>query len=104
MELQWKRNLRCAAPRGGRVASRGQRTQAPHPHPTPAPAGAPLQEHGTQHFPAAPQHALFSPCQEMGVGHVERCKGFSAHLTKVLIRQRRSLTTLTEQWILLRYR
>ncbi|XP_060024167.1 midasin [Lagenorhynchus albirostris] len=45
---------------------------------------------------------LAAPAKEMGVGHVERCKGFSAHLTKVLIRQRRSLTTLTEQWILLR--
>ena len=43
------------------------------------------------------------PCQEMGTGNVERCKGFSAHLMKVLIRQRRSLTLLTEQWILLRY-
>uniref|UniRef100_A0A8C4LI47 Midasin n=1 Tax=Equus asinus asinus TaxID=83772 RepID=A0A8C4LI47_EQUAS len=43
-----------------------------------------------------------SSCQEMGIGNVERCKGFSAHLMKMLIRQRRSLTTLTEQWILLR--
>lgn len=39
----------------------------------------------------------------MGVGSVERCKGFSAHLMKMLVRQRRSLTTLTEQWIILRY-
>ncbi|XP_032340488.1 LOW QUALITY PROTEIN: midasin [Camelus ferus] len=46
--------------------------------------------------------ALAAPAKEMGVGNVERCKGFSAHLMKVLIRQRRSLTTLTEQWILLR--
>ncbi|XP_059970578.1 midasin isoform X2 [Mesoplodon densirostris] len=45
---------------------------------------------------------LAAPVKEMGVGHIERCKGFSAHLMKVLIRQRRSLTTLTEQWILLR--
>ncbi|XP_066867568.1 midasin isoform X2 [Kogia breviceps] len=45
---------------------------------------------------------LAAPAKEMGVGHMERCKGFSAHLMKVLIRQRRSLTTLTEQWILLR--
>ena len=37
------------------------------------------------------------------MGNVERCKGFSAHLMKLLIRQRRSLTTLTEQWIILRY-
>ncbi|XP_066110370.1 midasin isoform X3 [Saccopteryx bilineata] len=46
--------------------------------------------------------ALTAPAKEMGVGTIERCKGFSAHLMKILIRQRRSLTTLTEQWILLR--
>ncbi|XP_054578497.1 midasin [Eptesicus fuscus] len=46
--------------------------------------------------------ALAAPAKEMGVGSIERCKGFSAHLMKMLIRQRRSLTTLTEQWILLR--
>ncbi|KAM5286744.1 midasin isoform 2-T2 [Hipposideros larvatus] len=46
--------------------------------------------------------ALAAPAKEMGVGNIERCKGFSAHLMKMLIRQRRSLTTLTEQWILLR--
>uniref|UniRef100_A0A8C4LBG4 Midasin n=1 Tax=Equus asinus asinus TaxID=83772 RepID=A0A8C4LBG4_EQUAS len=45
---------------------------------------------------------LAAPAKEMGIGNVERCKGFSAHLMKMLIRQRRSLTTLTEQWILLR--
>lgn len=36
------------------------------------------------------------------MGNVDRCKGFSAHLMKLLIRQRHSLTTLTEQWIILR--
>ncbi|XP_006870675.1 PREDICTED: midasin [Chrysochloris asiatica] len=46
--------------------------------------------------------ALTTPVKEMGLGNVERCKGFSAHLMKMLIRQRRSLTTLTEQWIILR--
>ncbi|XP_007949614.1 midasin [Orycteropus afer afer] len=46
--------------------------------------------------------ALATPVKEMGLGNVERCKGFSAHLMKMLIRQRRSLTTLTEQWIILR--
>ncbi|XP_032952982.1 midasin isoform X1 [Rhinolophus ferrumequinum] len=46
--------------------------------------------------------ALAAPAKELGVGNIERCKGFSAHLMKMLIRQRRSLTTLTEQWILLR--
>ncbi|XP_070306217.1 midasin isoform X2 [Odocoileus virginianus] len=45
---------------------------------------------------------LAAPAKEVGAGHVERCGGFSAHLMKVLIRQRRSLTALTEQWILLR--
>jgi len=81
----------------GCVASRGQHTQlAPYR----APPG--VQEQWRLHH-AAPQHTLLSPCQEVGAGHVERCKGFSAHLMKVLIRQRRSLTVLTEQWILLRY-
>ncbi|KAM6185923.1 midasin [Rhynchocyon petersi] len=46
--------------------------------------------------------ALANPVKELGLGNVERCKGFSAHLMKMLIRQRRSLTTLTEQWIILR--
>ncbi|XP_077018521.1 midasin isoform X2 [Tamandua tetradactyla] len=46
--------------------------------------------------------ALATPAKEMSVGSVERCKGFSAHLMKMLVRQRRSLTTLTEQWIILR--
>ncbi|XP_013366225.1 PREDICTED: midasin isoform X2 [Chinchilla lanigera] len=46
--------------------------------------------------------ALATPAKEMGVGNIERCKGFSAHLMKILIRQRRSLTTLTERWIILR--
>nr|XP_048276589.1 midasin isoform X1 [Myodes glareolus] len=46
--------------------------------------------------------ALAAPVKEMSMGNVDRCKGFSAHLMKLLIRQRRSLTTLTEQWIILR--
>ncbi|XP_048209797.1 midasin isoform X2 [Perognathus longimembris pacificus] len=46
--------------------------------------------------------ALATPAKELGLGNIERCKGFSAHLMKILIRQRRSLTTLTEQWIILR--
>ncbi|XP_053447165.1 midasin isoform X2 [Nycticebus coucang] len=46
--------------------------------------------------------ALTAPAKEMGMGSVERCKGFSAHLMKMLAQQRRSLTTLTEQWIILR--
>ncbi|XP_012665398.1 midasin [Otolemur garnettii] len=46
--------------------------------------------------------ALAAPAKEMGMGSVERCKGFTAHLMKMLARQRCSLTTLTEQWIILR--
>ncbi|XP_019064368.1 midasin isoform X2 [Fukomys damarensis] len=46
--------------------------------------------------------ALATPAKEMSMGNIERCKGFSAHLMKILIQQRRSLTTLTEQWIILR--
>lgn len=41
--------------------------------------------------------------QDIGLGSIERCKGFTAHLMQMLVRQRRSLTALTEQWILLRY-
>lgn len=41
--------------------------------------------------------------QEIGLGTIERCKGFTAHLMKMLVKQRGSLTTLTEQWIILRY-
>ena len=76
------------------MASRGQHTQ-------PAPTGL-LQGRGSEaSSPRAAQHALLS-LQEVGAGHVERCGGFSAHLMKVLVRQRRALTALTEQWILLR--
>ncbi|XP_064216909.1 midasin isoform X1 [Aotus nancymaae] len=46
--------------------------------------------------------ALATPAKEMGMGNAERCRGFSAHLMKMLVRQRRSLTTLSEQWIILR--
>ncbi|XP_038966893.1 midasin isoform X1 [Rattus norvegicus] len=46
--------------------------------------------------------ALATPAKEISMGNVDRCKGFSAHLMKLLIRQRHSLTTLTEQWIILR--
>uniref|UniRef100_A0A8C6R246 Midasin n=1 Tax=Nannospalax galili TaxID=1026970 RepID=A0A8C6R246_NANGA len=46
--------------------------------------------------------ALATPAKEMGMGTIERCKGFSAHLMKMLVQQRRSLTILTEQWIILR--
>ncbi|KAJ6665782.1 hypothetical protein lerEdw1_001254 [Lerista edwardsae] len=39
--------------------------------------------------------------QEIGLGTIERCKGFTAHLMKMLVKQRGSLTALTEQWIIL---
>ncbi|XP_054255246.1 midasin [Indicator indicator] len=46
--------------------------------------------------------ALLAPAKDIGLGGIERCKGFTAHFLQILVRQRRSLTTLTEQWILLR--
>uniref|UniRef100_A0A803SWY9 Midasin n=1 Tax=Anolis carolinensis TaxID=28377 RepID=A0A803SWY9_ANOCA len=48
------------------------------------------------------QTVLLSPSKEIGLGTVERCKGFTAHLMKILIKQRASLTALTEHWIFLR--
>ncbi|XP_008936093.1 PREDICTED: midasin, partial [Merops nubicus] len=48
------------------------------------------------------QTALLAPAKDIGLGSIERCKGFTAHLMQMLVRQRRSLTVLTEQWILLR--
>ncbi|KGL95354.1 Midasin, partial [Charadrius vociferus] len=48
------------------------------------------------------QTALLAPAKDIGLGSIERCKGFAAHLMQMLVRQRRSLTALTEQWILLR--
>ncbi|KAM6280529.1 midasin isoform 1-T1 [Porphyrio hochstetteri] len=48
------------------------------------------------------QTALLAPAKDIGLGSIERCKGFTAHLMQVLVRQRRSLTAVTEQWISLR--
>ncbi|XP_074846986.1 midasin isoform X2 [Carettochelys insculpta] len=48
------------------------------------------------------QTALLAPAKEIGLGSIDRCKGFTAHLMKMLIKQRSSLTALTEQWIILR--
>uniref|UniRef100_A0A803V8M9 Midasin n=1 Tax=Ficedula albicollis TaxID=59894 RepID=A0A803V8M9_FICAL len=48
------------------------------------------------------QTALLAPAKDLGLGSIERCKGFTAHLMQMLVRQRQSLTALTEQWILLR--
>ncbi|XP_029902559.1 midasin isoform X2 [Myripristis murdjan] len=48
------------------------------------------------------QTALQSAAKELGVGNIERCRGFSSHLFKLLLRQRRRLAKLTEQWVRLR--
>ncbi|NWH71168.1 MDN1 protein, partial [Piaya cayana] len=48
------------------------------------------------------QAVLLAPSKDIGLGSIERCKGFTAHLMQMLVKQRRSLTALTEQWILLR--
>ncbi|XP_072912476.1 midasin [Hemitrygon akajei] len=52
---------------------------------------------------AALQTALRTPTKELSLGTVERCQGFTAHLLKLLIKQRRRLTRLTEQWVSLRH-
>ncbi|XP_041660686.1 midasin isoform X2 [Cheilinus undulatus] len=46
--------------------------------------------------------ALQQASKELGLGNIERCRGFSAHLFKLLLRQRRRLSKLTEQWVYLR--
>ncbi|XP_003200751.2 midasin [Danio rerio] len=46
--------------------------------------------------------ALQSAVKELGLGNVERCRGFSSHLFKLLLRQRRRLAGLTEHWVHLR--
>ncbi|XP_065113160.1 midasin [Paramisgurnus dabryanus] len=46
--------------------------------------------------------ALQSAVKELGLGNVERCRGFSSHLFKLLLRQRRRLAGLTERWVQLR--
>ncbi|XP_071391101.1 midasin-like [Centroberyx affinis] len=48
------------------------------------------------------QTALQSAAKELGLGNIERCRGFSSHLFKLLLRQRRRLAKLTEQWVHLR--
>uniref|UniRef100_A0A4W3JQN7 Midasin n=1 Tax=Callorhinchus milii TaxID=7868 RepID=A0A4W3JQN7_CALMI len=49
------------------------------------------------------QAALCTPAKELGLGNVERCRGFTAHLLKLLVKQRMRLTGLTEQWVSLRH-
>ncbi|XP_062266826.1 midasin [Platichthys flesus] len=46
--------------------------------------------------------ALQQPAKELGLGNIERCRGFTSHMFKLLLRQRRRLATLTEQWVHLR--
>ncbi|XP_028858240.1 midasin [Denticeps clupeoides] len=47
--------------------------------------------------------ALQSASKELGLGNIERCRGFSSHLFKFLLRQRRRLARLSEQWVHLRH-
>ncbi|XP_051908078.1 midasin isoform X2 [Hippocampus zosterae] len=44
------------------------------------------------------QHAQ----KDLGLGNIERCRGFSSHLFNLLLRQRQRLAKLTEQWVCLR--
>ncbi|XP_028296182.1 midasin isoform X2 [Gouania willdenowi] len=48
------------------------------------------------------QTALQQAAKELGLGNIERCRGFSSHLFKVLLRQRRRLAVLTQHWVHLR--
>lgn len=41
--------------------------------------------------------------QDLGLGNMERCRGFSSHLFKLLLRQRRRLAKITEHFMDLRY-
>ncbi|KAM4633655.1 midasin [Polymixia lowei] len=51
---------------------------------------------------SALQTALQTAAKELGLGNIERCRGFSSHLFKLLLRQRRRLARLTVQWVQLR--
>ncbi|XP_054474709.1 midasin [Anoplopoma fimbria] len=48
------------------------------------------------------QTALQQAAKELGLGNIERCRGFSSHLFKLLLKQRQRLAKLTEQWVHLR--
>ncbi|XP_072559009.1 midasin isoform X3 [Paramormyrops kingsleyae] len=48
------------------------------------------------------QTALHSAAKELGLGAIQRCRGFSSHLFRLLLKQRRRLAQLTEQWVHLR--
>ncbi|KAJ3606919.1 hypothetical protein NHX12_026435, partial [Muraenolepis orangiensis] len=51
---------------------------------------------------SALQTALQTAAKELGVGNIDRCRGFSSHLFKLLLRQRGRLVLLTEHWVHLR--
>uniref|UniRef100_M4AJ01 Midasin n=1 Tax=Xiphophorus maculatus TaxID=8083 RepID=M4AJ01_XIPMA len=46
--------------------------------------------------------ALQHASKELGVGNIERCRGFSSHLFKLLLRQRHRLAQLTQHWVSLK--
>ncbi|XP_077366934.1 midasin isoform X3 [Festucalex cinctus] len=46
--------------------------------------------------------ALQHANKDLGLGNIERCRGFSSHLFNLLLRQRQRLAKLTEQWVRLR--
>ncbi|XP_054617732.1 midasin isoform X2 [Dunckerocampus dactyliophorus] len=48
------------------------------------------------------QTALQHAGRELGLGNIERCRGFSSHLFQLLLRQRQRLAMLTQQWVHLR--
>uniref|UniRef100_A0A3Q3ARQ7 Midasin n=1 Tax=Kryptolebias marmoratus TaxID=37003 RepID=A0A3Q3ARQ7_KRYMA len=50
----------------------------------------------------AMQTALQHSTKELSVGTIERCRGFTAHLFKLLLKQRSWLAKLTDQWFSLR--
>ncbi|KAF4092103.1 hypothetical protein AMELA_G00017110 [Ameiurus melas] len=50
----------------------------------------------------AMQAAMQAAVKELGLGNVERCRGFSSHLFKLLLRQRRRLAKITEHFADLR--
>ncbi|GAA6099361.1 midasin isoform X1 [Tachysurus ichikawai] len=50
----------------------------------------------------AMQAAMQAAVKELGLGNMERCRGFSSHLFKLLLRQRRRLAKITERFTDLR--
>ncbi|KAF3702507.1 Midasin Dynein-related AAA-ATPase MDN1 MIDAS-containing protein [Channa argus] len=46
--------------------------------------------------------ALQHPAKELGLGTIERCRGFTSHIFQLLLKQRQRLAKLTEQWVHLR--